>query len=111
MNAQKRKSRLARCLARQNGLCALCGKPITEGEGTIDHVVPLSKGGSPNSTSNLQAAHWTCNNARGDAPITDTQRLEWIMREVPWVWPDSMGTGCVRTTRQGIDAAMKGATP
>lgn len=40
-----------------NRTCWLCGKPITEANDyTIDHVVPLSQGGT-NALTNLKPAH------------------------------------------------------
>jgi 5-methylcytosine-specific restriction endonuclease McrA len=52
--------------------CAVCGKPIdltlkrTSAMGlTVDHWIPLSKGGSDDIT-NLRPAHWTCNRKKSD---------------------------------------------
>lgn len=45
--------------------CALCGMPLTFEEATLDHIVPLSKGGT-NDISNLQLAHKKCNWEKGD---------------------------------------------
>jgi 5-methylcytosine-specific restriction endonuclease McrA len=58
-------------LAKRDGwVCALCIGPIDwriRGdrylEPTVDHVVPLSKGGE-HSLANAQLAHWTCNAAK-----------------------------------------------
>ena len=51
--------------------CALCSHPIDptlprlhEMGATIDHIVPLSIGGADDET-NVQAAHWSCNRAKG----------------------------------------------
>ena len=32
---------------------------------TVDHVIPLSKGGS-DELENLRPAHWICNNRKSD---------------------------------------------
>ncbi len=40
--------------------CQSCGKTTTETELTIDHIIPLAKGGS-NDMSNLQALCRHCN--------------------------------------------------
>jgi 5-methylcytosine-specific restriction protein A len=51
----------ARILARDSGVCWLCGLP---GADTIDHVVPRARGGGHDET-NLRAAHLRCNARRG----------------------------------------------
>jgi len=52
--------------------CAICNEPIdltlkrTSSRGlTVDHWVPLSKGGS-DDMSNLRPAHWNCNRKKSD---------------------------------------------
>lgn len=54
------------------GICGICGtwvnpknNPRDPKHGTIDHVVPLSKGGC-NIFSNLQLAHAECNHRKGN---------------------------------------------
>ena len=42
--------------------CALCGDP---GADTVDHILPVSKGGTA-ALENLRPAHRKCNSARGD---------------------------------------------
>ena len=58
--------------------CYICGQPIDyslpyldPGEFTVDHVIPLAKGGADDLT-NKAAAHRACNRAKGTrhhAPI------------------------------------------
>lgn len=44
--------------------CAICGEPFNnENEKTIDHKVPLSRGGA-NHPDNLQMAHGSCNSKK-----------------------------------------------
>ena len=43
-------------------VCLLCGYP---GADTVDHLVPVSKGGS-NADANLRPAHRVCNSRRGN---------------------------------------------
>ncbi|HAE94785.1 MAG: HNH endonuclease [Hyphomonas sp.] len=66
---------------RQNGLCALCGKPMPRSRAeldhstlwkkwrpTFDHVIPRAHHGS-DEIDNLQLAHASCNKRRGTAPL------------------------------------------
>jgi len=63
------RAKLRTLIAKHGGRCALCGDPVelVEGpdEATIDHVVPVSKGGV-DLLSNLQLAHRKCNQAKGN---------------------------------------------
>lgn len=45
--------------------CPLCGMPMHITEVSIDHIVPISKGGT-NDRSNLQLTHVWCNLEKGD---------------------------------------------
>ena len=55
-------------LARENYRCHICGKKIQPGQVTFDHIVPVSMGGTDEST-NLRLAHLTCNSRRGAGRI------------------------------------------
>lgn len=48
-----------------NCTCQICGKPITFEEFTIDHIIPLAKGGT-NEMSNLQSSCFRCNRIKSD---------------------------------------------
>ena len=61
-----------RILATQN-TCGICGRPVDlslkQGDPmapTVDHIIPIAKGGHPSSLDNLQLAHWTCNRQKSD---------------------------------------------
>jgi 5-methylcytosine-specific restriction endonuclease McrA len=44
-------------------------KPPDPMSATIDHIVPVSKGGHPSDISNLQLAHRACNRKKSDKMI------------------------------------------
>lgn len=50
------------------GLCGLCGYEVSLVDMTIDHMVPLSLGGS-HTYDNVQSAHLVCNNKRQVKPL------------------------------------------
>jgi hypothetical protein len=57
---------------RMSGHCCWCGQKTRKQIGwqnsaTIEHVVPISEGGS-NNVNNLTSACWRCNNKRGNTP-------------------------------------------
>lgn len=70
---------LAALVERDNGICYLCGKRVNEEDysirdkafmcgnwyPSIDHVIPLSKGGK-HSWENVRLAHRICNSVKGD---------------------------------------------
>jgi len=45
---------------RDKGLCGICGQPVERSKMTLDHIVPLVRGG-PHTPENLQTAHRFCN--------------------------------------------------
>lgn len=54
-------------------VCALCGRPVDFSLkypdpmcATVDHIVPIDRGGHPSDIDNLQLAHLTCNRAKAD---------------------------------------------
>lgn len=61
-----------RVLATQE-VCGICGKPVDKSlkyphplSATVDHIIPVSKGGHPSDMDNLQLAHRTCNRQKSD---------------------------------------------
>ena len=49
-------------------VCGICGRPVDFDKkfpdpwsATIDHIIPVSKGGAPASLENMQLAHFFCN--------------------------------------------------
>ena len=54
-------------------VCGICGKPVDFSlkyphplSPTVDHIVPISKGGHPSDINNLQLAHRCCNRQKSD---------------------------------------------
>lgn len=52
--------------------CAICGRPVDFDKRfpdpwspTVDHIIPVAKGGAPASLENLQLAHFQCNRIKG----------------------------------------------
>lgn len=65
--------------ATQN-VCALCGKPVDFSlkypdpwSPTIDHIIPINKGGHPSDINNLQLAHFRCNRLKADKIVETTK--------------------------------------
>ena len=63
---------LQKLVIRDNGVCALCGKPVdmsldtnNDYYGSIDHIIPLSKDGR-HTWDNVQLAHRICNSVKRD---------------------------------------------
>ena len=64
-----------RILATQS-VCASCGRPVDMElkaphpmSPSVDHIIPLNKGGHPSDINNLQLAHWICNRTKSDKLI------------------------------------------
>lgn len=71
--------------AKANGKCAICGKPVKYKEMTVDHRVPLTKGGT-NDLENLQLAHLSCNRAKADMSSDEFLELaQQIVRHNKWL--------------------------
>lgn len=54
-------------------ICGICGQPVDKTlkypdpmSPTVDHIIPLAKGGHPSDLSNLQLAHRKCNRLKSD---------------------------------------------
>lgn len=49
---------------RDAGICYLCDEVVDRGHASVEHVVPLSKGGS-HTWTNVRLAHISCNSRKG----------------------------------------------
>jgi 5-methylcytosine-specific restriction endonuclease McrA len=54
-------------------ICGICGRPVDKAlkyphplSASVDHIIPVSRGGHPSDIENLQLAHWTCNRQKSD---------------------------------------------
>jgi len=54
-------------------ICGICGKPVDKSlkypnpmAASVDHIIPIARGGHPSEIDNLQLAHWCCNRAKSD---------------------------------------------
>ncbi len=54
-------------------ICGICGKPVdmtlrypNPMSKTVDHIVPINRGGHPSDIENLQLAHLACNLEKSD---------------------------------------------
>ena len=54
-------------------ICGICGNPVDKTlkwpnplSPTVDHIIPVIKGGHPTDLHNLQLAHWCCNRQKSD---------------------------------------------
>jgi 5-methylcytosine-specific restriction endonuclease McrA len=72
---------IERLYARDRGVCALCGKRVNKalkwpdlGCATIDHIIPLTKGG-PHSWANVALAHHRCNSLKNNRSAIQQLRL------------------------------------
>lgn len=61
-----------RVMKRDRFRCTYCGRPGTDVELEVDHIVPASKGGS-NHMSNLTTACRSCNQGKGNESIEPPQ--------------------------------------
>ena len=61
-------------IARDKSRCHICGKRVPKAQIHLDHLIPVSLGGS-HSAANLAVAHARCNLAKGARAANDQLRL------------------------------------
>ena len=66
-------------------ICGICGKPVDFSYSyphpmspTVDHIIPVSKGGHPSDLDNLQLAHRCCNRQKSDKLLDPRKPVEGI---------------------------------
>lgn len=64
-------------------ICAICGQTVDKNlkfphpmSATVDHIIPVSKGGHPSDIENLQLAHFFCNRQKSDKLIENIPEEE-----------------------------------
>lgn len=83
---------------RDQGICAICGKPVEKSGMSLDHIKPVSHGGQ-NHWNNLRLAHRGCNASRGNRePYDEIEETADEVEEVPPGRPGRKPTGKVRQT-------------
>lgn len=62
-------------------VCGICGKPVDMSlrypnpmSKTVDHIIPINRGGHPSDLENLQLAHLTCNLEKSDKLLKETEK-------------------------------------
>jgi hypothetical protein len=100
-------------------VCAICGLPVDKSlkypnplSATVDHIIPVSKGGHPSDIDNLQLAHFTCNRQKGNKlqaerlkekqqagkvksldVVNDPKATPWTIDWTAYTAPDDVGQG------------------
>lgn len=72
---RKNLSQKKKILYATNKVCHWCKLEMPYKEATVEHLVPLSKGGT-NSINNLRLAHQGCNQGRGNKMPTDEEAIK-----------------------------------
>ena len=65
--------RAKRRILASESVCGICGLPVNKSlkypdpmSPSIDHIIPIDRGGHPSDISNLQLAHWKCNRMKAN---------------------------------------------
>lgn len=65
----------------ESDVCALCGLPVDKHlkfphpmSATVDHIIPVSKGGHPADRQNLQLAHLICNQVKASKLVIEQNK-------------------------------------
>jgi 5-methylcytosine-specific restriction endonuclease McrA len=92
-------------------ICAICGLPVDKTlkypdpmSPSIDHIIPIDRGGHPSDISNLQLAHWKCNRMKANkliySPGKVKQNTEDITDNSNRVLPLSMDWSSYKSAEQ-----------
>lgn len=72
-------------------ICAICGRPVDfdrkfpdPWSPTLDHIIPIVKGGDPADINNLQLAHLQCNRIKASkVPMVAKKKTAVSNRDLP----------------------------
>lgn len=70
LDAKQKRIDRAYIIERDGGRCHLCNRKVPEKLLTLDHLIPLSKGGT-HTAENLRVACWPCNARKGARAAND----------------------------------------
>lgn len=68
-----RKANINKIYERDGGRCLWCHYKVTKKRATIDHLIPLCRGGHPTDLSNVTISCADCNQKKGS--LTDSEYL------------------------------------
>lgn len=81
--AKERLNKVKQAVKNTGGFfCYLCHKEILLSDLTLDHVVPLDRGGK-NHSKNLRIAHMLCNSAKSNMDLTYYRMFSKLEKELP----------------------------
>ena len=70
--------RNSRIILKTREICGICGRPVNKKlrypdpmAPSVDHIIPVSRGGHPSDIDNLQLSHWICNRQKSDKLMKD----------------------------------------
>lgn len=73
--------------ASQN-ICGICGLPVDMNLKypnpmcpSIDHIIPIAKGGHPSALENLQLVHLGCNRSKGDKILLRNEKPKIVKKK------------------------------
>ena len=72
------KAKRKRVMLKSNGLCVMCSKETSEGEGHVDHRVPLGLGGA----DELSHYDWLCVSCHRIETKQDIKAIAWAKRQI-----------------------------
>lgn len=84
--------KLKKVIFATQSVCGICGQPVNFDKvfpdpwsATLDHIIPVSKGGNPLSIDNAQLAHLQCNRLKATKIQLKNQEIKQVIsnRDLP----------------------------